>query len=447
MMKLRLIVLNTALAVMSLLVDGASAGPVPTLTVGIGTTVGTGAATVGPIITGPAPINMVFANPELRDCLFADNNGASDCAHAHNQTPSNGALPGYALKLFKSTDANAVEITGRYNLGGGKCTGSSQQCPFLFSASFVPFCAQTSPGNFPSNCPQATRVKIYYRMEQDQLNVQGVPMMPTFDTSSGTGGVGPVEINVPTLMTLATTSVGCPAGQTVQGVNPDGTPLCLEDPVLAMAKCETQKAMLQTTGGVTDKCSIPVMYLRLVGNVHTHSECMLLGGTLVSGSGQPLNLTFDANSNHGILTYNGSPVGAWLYPSLNQALFCKAAQANCFSNWSQHLNWSETTAKNCGNILIDRGPAVINNAWNACTSATMIQNKCGFGNPVTVSGHNWNNTPQESQSYNTQIRICYAGGCGDHVCYDNAAGNTYIDCDYNGTSQSCVADRTAIGCK
>jgi prepilin-type N-terminal cleavage/methylation domain-containing protein len=129
-------------------------------------------------------------------------------------------------------------------------------------------------------------------------------------------------------------------------------------------------------------------------------------------------------------------------------LFCRFHGGSCPAPLSQHLQWSVTQNNSCS-ISFDRGNAVNDNAWSACRDSAMVLNKCGHGNPAQSGSHGWENKIPESKSYNSLLRVCYGGHCGDHVCYDNDIGNTYLDCSFSGGGSqalTCYASIAEIGC-
>jgi type II secretory pathway pseudopilin PulG len=179
--------------------------------------------------------------------------------------------------------------------------------------------------------------------------------------------------------------------------------------------CAVEKKLVEAIGGVTESCNPAYSNEKLYQEGHTERHCTMLGGTKVTADGQKI---------------------------------CRFNGANCPGGWTQFKNWSTTENKTCGATL-ERGGSVNNNAWNACRQNAALISRCGHGTSNSSGSHAWSNAAVESKAYQTLMKICYGGNCGDKICYDNNIGNTWVDCAYNAGGsvlQYCVATRTQIGC-
>ncbi len=181
--------------------------------------------------------------------------------------------------------------------------------------------------------------------------------------------------------------------------------------------CDVEKKLVNAVGGTTTNCIPNISVTRLHLLIHKDSDCTSSGGSVV---------TVEGNVN-----------------------ICRMNAASCPGGWTQYKGWSTTTNRVCSASL-SRGNGVNGNAWGACSPNQALINKCGHGTSNNSGSHSWdNNNNIEQKSYETVMRICYALNCGDHICYDNDIGNTWVDCGYGGggsSTQQCVATRTQIGC-
>lgn len=160
------------------------------------------------------------------------------------------------------------------------------------------------------------------------------------------------------------------------------------------------------------------------------------------------NLTSQCAANRGFMGFADKSGNMNIRPQANGQVFCVFSGSACPAPFRPYLKWSATAAGSCS-ISFDRGNAVNDNAWNACRNSAMVQAKCGHGNPVVTGAHKWGNLPLETKNYNSLLRVCYGGNCGDHVCYNNDIGNTSIDCSFtSGGSQAlvCSSQIIQIGC-
>ncbi len=294
---------------------------------------------------------------------------AQNCLHNANATPSSGMLPGYSLKLYRSSAANAPEITGRYNRDGGRCDNSkaaSAECPFRLDASFVPECEEPEPGTTPSSsdldlnptlkevssgkCKRAARLQIHYRLTQDYGQpLPGIPVMPSFDTSlpdSEKTGYFPVGLLMENVLMPT-----CRVGFLVQGYDSTGKVICAQSPGNVMAACDTDRMLKQQFGGVTTKCDPNETYIKLVSSAKTISDCLTAGGKIVDKtSGALVPFTGGAQPKDK-LTIDGTVVTASNHTSYQSKYFCKfsggtsAAPVDCPTGWVGYNNWSETGAR------------------------------------------------------------------------------------------------------
>ncbi|MBA2404250.1 MAG: hypothetical protein H0V66_05725 [Bdellovibrionales bacterium] len=179
--------------------------------------------------------------------------------------------------------------------------------------------------------------------------------------------------------------------------------------------CEVDKRLVEAVGGSTTNCNPNISNEKLHLDVHTEKHCTNLGGSKVTAGGVKI---------------------------------CRLNGASCPQGWSQYSNWSTTSPNTCGANL-QRGGSVNDNAWSACSPNSALISKCGHGTSNTTASHGWSNAAVETKNYETVMRICYGGNCGDHQCYNNTVGNTFVDCGYGGggsVSATCTATRTQIGC-
>jgi type II secretory pathway pseudopilin PulG len=181
--------------------------------------------------------------------------------------------------------------------------------------------------------------------------------------------------------------------------------------------CKVEKKIVEAVGGTTENCQPNITVNRLHMFIHKDTECTALGGS--------------------VQTVEGT------------VKLCRFNAAACPAGWTQFKNWTTTSKRIC-NASLQRGNGVNGNAWNACSNNNNIMSRCGWGKVNESGEHAWSdNGTIEEKSYETVLRVCYGGNCGDSVCYDNTVGNTYIDCGYSGggsTRQICRAIRTQVGC-
>jgi hypothetical protein len=184
--------------------------------------------------------------------------------------------------------------------------------------------------------------------------------------------------------------------------------------------CELDKKLVNSIGGTTTNCNPNITVRKLVNFVHTDTQCVDAGGQVVT---------------------------------LNSMLaFCKFSGTTCPGGWTQYDKWTATTKTIC-NATVSRGGGVNNSAWNTCLNK--FQEKCGWGPSNESGGHAFKNSDEiEEKKYQTVLRVCYspAGSispCGEHMCYDNQFGKTYLDCSFNAggsVEATCKAVRTQVGC-